>query len=298
MTKILSGKVVRDQIAEDLKKEISRWSLSRAKPRGSKPKLVIIQVGDIPESNSYINHKIKFGKSIGTAVDHIKLPKNVSQEEINSQLSTLNSQLDVHGIIVQLPIPESLDKDVVIDAIDPKKDVDGLTSVNTKKLFEGLETGLVPATTKGILTLLDYYKIPISGKKVTIVGRSSLVGKPTAIAFLNRDATVTVCHSKTKDLAVETQRADILISAVGKPGLITKNHVHKNQVVIDIGTTVIDNSQSTIDDSQLQPKLVGDVDFDNVSKIVAAITPVPGGIGPMTVASLFQNLLTAYESKK
>ncbi len=277
MAKILFGDVVRDKIAKDLKKEISRLR--------SKPKLVIIQVDDVAESTVYIGRKVKFGQSIGALVDHVKLPKNIPQKELISQLSILNSDKSVHGIITQLPIPDSLDKDAVIETIDPKKDVDGLTSTNLKLLFEGKQNGLTPATTKGILTLLNFYKIPVAGKKVTIVGRSSLVGKPTAIYLLNHDATVSICHTKTKDLALETKTADILISAVGQPGLITKDHVRKDQVIIDVGTTVVNG------------KLTGDVKFKEVSEIVAAITPVPKGIGPMTVVSLFENLLQAYDSQ-
>ncbi|MBX4181742.1 bifunctional 5,10-methylenetetrahydrofolate dehydrogenase/5,10-methenyltetrahydrofolate cyclohydrolase, partial [Candidatus Parcubacteria bacterium] len=176
------------------------------------------------------------------------------------------------GIIVQLPLPEHVDKDAVIEAINPTKDVDGLTS---KTLF-------TPATAKGILTLLDYYKVKIKGKKVVMVGKSQLVGLPITLSLLNRHATVTVCHKQTRNLSQETRQADILIVATGVPGLITPKHVSKGQVVIDVGITVLRNK-----------KVVGDVDFENVSKIVQAITPVPGGVGPMTVYSLFENLLKA-----
>ena len=233
---------------------------------------------------------------------------------MNSQLSILNSQFDVTGIIVQLPIPIHLDKDAIIDAIDPKKDVDGLTSTNLKLLWENKSEGYLPATTKGILTLCDFYKIPTGAKKVVVVGRSFLVGKPTALAFLNHDATVTVCHKETRNLKAETRNADILVVAVGKPNLITKDHVKPGQVVIDVGINVV-NGQHPRGEIKTKPgehpggekglskpetepsnrRIVGDVDFDNVSKIVQAITPVPGGIGPMTVASLFENLLEAYK---
>ncbi len=276
--KILDGKIVRDKIAEKLKAEISRLS--------SKPKLAIIQVGDLPQSNTYIRQKILFGQKIGALVDHLKLNENITQKELISKLLTLNSNQSVHGLIVQLPIPKHLDKDKLIDAIDPAKDVDGQTATNIKMLFEGSPAGYIPATTKGILTLLDFYKITVGGKKVTVVGRSSLVGKPTALALLNLNATVTVCHSQTKNLKLETRNADILIVATGKPNLITAEHVSPGQVVIDVGINVLANSQKN---------LVGDVKFDEVAKIVDAITPVPGGIGPMTVASLFENLLKAYK---
>ncbi|EKD57809.1 MAG: Tetrahydrofolate dehydrogenase/cyclohydrolase, NAD(P)-binding protein [uncultured bacterium] len=306
MAKILDGKIVRDKIARKLKSEISRLR--------SKCKLVILQVGDLSESNAYIRQKILFGQKIGCLVEHQKFDEKISQAELISQLSILNSQFDVTGIIVQLPIPIHLDKDAIIDAIDPKKDVDGLTSTNLKLLWENKSEGYLPATTKGILTLCDFYKIPTGAKKVVVVGRSFLVGKPTALAFLNHDATVTVCHKETRNLKAETRNADILVVAVGKPNLITKDHVKPGQVVIDVGINVV-NGQHPRGEIKTKPgehpggekglskpetepsnrRIVGDVDFDNVSKIVQAITPVPGGIGPMTVASLFENLLEAYK---
>lgn len=301
MAKILDGKIVRDKIAKELETKIK--ALPAGGPPSRRPKLVIIQVGNLPESNAYINQKVKFGERIGSLVDHQKFAENISQDELTSNLQQLNADSSVHGIIVQMPIAKHLDKDTLIDSIDPAKDVDGLSAVNVKHLWENTNKGFIPATTKGILTLLDYYEIPIAGKKATIVGRSYLVGKPTAIAFLNRGATVTVCHSQTKDLKTETRNAEILVVAVGKPNLITKEHVSKGQVVIDVGINVVENRQKTNDKGLLlkpegEPetrKLVGDVAFDEVSKIVSAITPVPGGIGPMTVASLFENLLEAYK---
>ena len=290
MAKILDGKIVRDKIRDNLKFQISRQR--RGSPTATnlkfKPKLVIIQIGDLPESNAYIRQKILFGERIGAIVVHLKLPKNTTQETINSQLSTLNSDTSVHGIIVQLPIPKHLDKDKIIEAIDPNKDVDGQTATNIKYLFENKNYGFIPATTKGILTLLGHYQIPVHGKNIIVVGRSSLVGKPTALALINLDATVTVCHSSTRKLPDKTKNADILIVAVGRPKLIKNFHVKAGQTVIDVGINAIDTDGTAT-------KLVGDVDFDQVSKIVAAITPVPGGVGPMTVASLFENLLTAYK---
>lgn len=285
MAQILDGKVVRDKIAQDLKAEISKLD--------QKPKLVIFQVGDIPESNAYIAQKVKFGEKIGALVNHIKLPKNIPQDKLISDIRNLNSDSSVHGTIVQLPIPQSLNKDEIIEAIDPKKDVDGQTSINIKLLFEDSHEGYTPATTKGILSLLNYYKINPEGKHVVVIGRSSLVGKPTALAFLNRDATVTVCHKKTKNLASITKTADILVVAAGKAKLITGDQVTKDQVVIDVGINVIEGKK--LENEIPSRTLIGDVDFENVSKIVAAISPVPGGAGPMTVASLFENLVEAYK---
>jgi methylenetetrahydrofolate dehydrogenase (NADP+)/methenyltetrahydrofolate cyclohydrolase len=293
MAKILDGKLVNEKIASGLKKEISRFK--------SKPKLVIIQVGNLAESNAYIARKKAFGEKTGAIVEHKKFDETVSQKEVISYISSLNSRHGVHGIITQMPFPKHLDKDAIIEAIDPRKDVDGLTSVNLKHLWEDDGQGYTPATTKGVITLLDHYKIPISGKHVVVVGRSFLVGKPTLLAFLNQDATATIAHSKTKDLAKITSQADILVVAVGKPGLITKNHVNNDQVVVDVGITSVSGFNSEIEHptAGLNPdsktKLVGDVAFDEVSKIVKAISPVPGGAGPMTVASLFQNLLEAYK---
>lgn len=296
MAKILDGKIVRDKIQAKLSSQISELR--------TKPRLAIIQIGDLAESNTYIRQKVLFGEKIGAIVEHLKLDENTTQQTLNSHLSPLNSDASVHGIIIQLPIPKHLDKDLLINTIDPVKDVDGQTSINLKKLIENDPTGFTPATTRGVITLLDYYKIPVAQKHVVVVGRSSLVGKPTALSMLNKDATVTVCHSKTRKLEKITKLADILIVAAGKPKLITKNHVSKNQVVVDVGinvvgepinTDLVGNRLSKMPENEPPGrKLIGDVDFDEVSKIVSAITPVPGGIGPLTVASLFQNLLEAY----
>ena len=297
MAKILDGRIVRDKIAQKLSTQISSLR--------TKPKLAILQVGDLAQSNTYIRQKMLFGQKIGAIVDHQKFPAGITQKDLISKLYSLNSIPSTHGIIVQMPIPAHLDKDTIIDSINPQKDVDGLTSVNLKHLWENDNEGYTPATTKGILTLLAYYKIPISRQKVVVVGRSFLVGKPTALTFLNRDATVTICHKETRNLKLETRNADILVVAAGKPNLITKDHVRRGQVVVDVGINVINDRQTTnakrlTQKPETEPvdrKIVGDVDFDAVSKIVSAITPVPGGIGPMTVASLFENLLETYKSQ-
>src|SRR3990167_11506545 len=294
MAKILDGRIVRDKIAQKLSTQISSLR--------TKPKLAILQVGDLAQSNTYIRQKMLFGQKIGAIVDHQKFPAGITQKDLISKLYSLNSIPSTHGIIVQMPIPKSLDKDQIIDSISPQKDVDGLTSINLKLLWENRKEGHIPATTKGILTLLDYYKIPIAGKHVVVVGRSFLVGKPTALAFLNRDATVTITHSKSKNLPSITKTANILVVAAGKAKLIGRNHVSSGQVVVDVGINVINDKPSFAKATDGKPetepvgrKLVGDVDFESVRKIVAAITPVPGGIGPMTVASLFENLLEAYK---
>ena len=274
MTKILDGRLVRDFFATELKERIDTLK--------DKPNLAIIQVGDRIESNSYINQKKLFAEKIGALTKHIKFSEDESEENICLEIEKLNKDSSVHGIIVQLPLPKHIDKNILIQTIDPVKYVDGLTSVNTKLLWSN-QKGHVPATARGIISLVDYYDIPIAGKRVVVVGRSDLVGKPVALSFLNRDATVTICHHKTSDIMSETKQADILVVATGHPSLITKDFVKEGQVVLDVGITL-----------NKDKKLVGDVDFGEVSKIVYAISPVPGGVGPMTVVSLFQNLLDAY----
>ncbi len=295
MAQILDGKIVRDKIAENLKSTI--YDLS------SKPQLVIIQIGDLPESNAYINQKIKFGERIGAIVELKKIPADVTQKDLESLIYSLNSDSSVHGIIIQMPIPQNLDRDKLIDLIGPKKDADGLTLTNQKLLEENSPDAIIPATAKGVITILNYYKIPIKNKKVTVVGRSKLVGAPLATLFRNIGAQVTVCHSQTLDLKAETKNADIIIVAVGKPNLITKDHVSPGQTIIDVGINVLEASKDKVNPSasrinlEAERKLTGDVNFKEIEPIVAAITPVPGGIGPMTVASLFENLLQAYEKQ-
>jgi methylenetetrahydrofolate dehydrogenase (NADP+)/methenyltetrahydrofolate cyclohydrolase len=276
--KILDGKKVRDFIAEKIILEL--------KKTGAKPKLVIIQVGNDERSSVYVRQKKFFGEKLGFFVEHIQLDKKISENEIISRIELFNKDSSVNGIIVQLPLPKNINPVKVVETISSEKDVDGLNSKNLRYLLESLNTkneGFIPATTKGVLSLLDFYNIELEGKKVVVVGRSLLVGRPTALAFLNRNATVTICHSKTKNLKKEIKNADIVVVAIGKPHFIKKSFVKNGQVIIDVGITKVGD------------KLLGDVDFKSVSKIVRAITPVPGGVGPMTVVSLFENLLTAYK---
>src|SRR3989344_2286698 len=263
MVKILDGKKLSSELAQKLKKIIEKLKI--------KPKLVIIQVGDNARSMSYIKRKIIFAEKIGALVEHKKNPENISETTLIASIRRFNADKSAHGIIVQLPLPKHIDTRRVSETIDYEKDVDG---------FRG---HFVPATARGILTLLDKYKVKISGQKVVVVGRSEFVGKPIALALLNREATVTICHKRTRDLAREIKDADILVIAAGHPKLIKSGHVNKNQVIIDVGINILKDR-----------KVTGDVDFKNVSKVVKAISPVPGGVGPMTIASLFQNLLEAY----
>lgn len=275
---LLSGKTVRDELKKQLSERVGRLS--------SVPELAIIQIGVSPESYTYVEQKKKFGQSIGINVRHLFFDEDVAEEVIISKIEELNHLPEIGGIIVQLPIPKNLNKRKILDSIFPEKDVDGLGSVQEARLLQGDQSAIIPATARGILTLLEYYEISLSGKKVVVVGRSDLVGKPIAICFLNSDATVTVCHSKTRNLPELTKMADILVVACGARSLIDAGYVCSGQVVVDVGIHKTDGG------------FVGDCDFEKIKDIVSAITPVPGGVGPMTVVSLFQNLVDAAEMAK
>ncbi|MES2623339.1 MAG: bifunctional 5,10-methylenetetrahydrofolate dehydrogenase/5,10-methenyltetrahydrofolate cyclohydrolase [Patescibacteria group bacterium] len=277
MAHILNGKKLSIERAEKLKETVSLLP--------TQPTLVIIQIGDVAESNIYIQGKTKMAEKIGARVQREKYSANISEKEIIKDIEKFNQDKSVHGIIIQLPIPESLDKNSIIDVIDPNKDVDGLTAQNIKQLCIN-NTGIIPATTKGILTLCKENNIVLQGKHIAIMGRSTLVGKPTMLACVNENATVTLCHSYTKDLEKITQSADIIITATGTRNLITKNHVRTGQIIIDVGIHAIEEENR---------KVSGDVSYDEVAEIVESITPVPGGVGPMTVISLFENLVDAYK---
>lgn len=273
---ILSGAPVADVLLDSLKADVARLN----------PKLVIVQVGNDPASDSYISRKLKSCEKVGMRHEHIHLNDSVIFEEMIELVKTLNEDADVSGFIIQQPLPEHLweQMHLISRAIEPKKDVDGFTAYNMGKMFLSSKyEHLPPATPAGILLLLEHYKINVAGKHVVIVGRSNIVGKPLAAMLINRDATVTVCHSKTPDLASFTKQADILVTAVGKEKLITADMVKKGAVVIDVGMTRTDEG------------LVGDVDFENVKEVASAITPMPGGVGPMTVASLLRNCVRAKE---
>lgn len=280
-TLILDGRATRDALIPGLMKRVKALSYV--------PTLAIIQVGDRPDSTAFIRAKKAFAKKIGIGEKHIQTTETVSQSELIDIIKECNADKGIHGIIVQLPLPIHLDRDAVIDAIEPKKDVDALTAWSVKRWLEGREDAIMPATARGIRTFLKMYKIDLFGKKVTVIGRSMLVGKPLITMCLNENATVTVCHSKTPDLAKETKWADVLIVAAGKQGLIQAKHVKRGQVIIDVGINSVTGEK--LDDEIEGVRLVGDVDFEKVSKKVAAITPVPGGVGPMTVFSLFENLV-------
>lgn len=247
------------------------------------PKLVVILVGKNPASLSYIKQKQKACVKTGINWEQFDYEESVTTDELISKIDSLNQDETVHGILVQLPLPKHINVPLVIRAIDPKKDVDGFTAYNLGKMFLSTEfEDLAPCTPLGVIKMLEYYKIPIKGQDVVVVGHSNIVGKPLSTMFLNRNATVTTCHIDTKDLASHTIKADILCVGVGKMNLIKADMVKDGAVVIDIGTNRTDDG-----------KLHGDVDFDNVSKKASFITPVPGGAGPMTVACLMLNTIRA-----
>jgi len=298
---LLDGKKLRDLTADRLKNEVAE---RLAENEVAVPQLAILQIGDLPESNTYIAQKKLFAEKIGAKVSHIIHPTKVSEEELIADIKKLNHDKKVHGIILQLPIPAELDKNRIIDAIDPDKDVDGLTAMNVKRLWTKDEHAIVPATVLGAIALLEHYEIPIEGKKVVVVGRSTLVGKPLALALLNENATVTICHRHTENLKEQTRQADILIVAAGSAHLITKDHVREGQTIIDIGInfeekTANEDSKNIHKPENEIPKrrMIGDVDFEAVKDIVYAISPVPGGAGPMTVASLFKNLVETWKKQ-
>ena len=272
-------------------REAAKTLLDALKPKikALDPKLVVVQIGENPASASYIRQKVKSCEAVGMRSEHKHLPEKTSLKELMSLIEDLNADGDVTGFIVQLPLPKHLESHVpeIIRAIDPKKDVDGFGAYNLGKMFLATEfEHLPPATPSGIIALLEHYKIDVAGKHAVIVGRSNIVGKPVAIMLLNRNATVMICHSKTKDLAAITKQADILIAAVGQPNLITGDMVKNGVVVVDVGM------------NQMDTGLVGDVDFNAVKQKASAITPVPGGVGPMTVASLIRNCVAAKERQK
>ncbi len=277
MAEIIDGKKLRDKILDNLKLKLDGFD--------KKPKLVVILVGDNPASKIYVNNKKKMAEKVGIISEVINYPSSISETELLSKIEELNNDETVTAILVQLPLPEHISKENVMNTIAPEKDVDGFTPYNFGKLFSGEIPMVYPCTPKGILLLLDEYGISLEGKHVVIVGRSNIVGRPLSQMILNRNATVTVCHSYTKNLAEITKTADVLISAVGK-NIIEGKMIKPGCVVIDVGIFKDENGKTR-----------GDVDFENVSKIASYITPVPGGVGPMTIASLMLNTVELFEKK-
>ena len=261
--KIINGKKIADNILNNLKSKINNLK--------QKPGLALVLVGSNPASEIYVNFKEKTCKEVGFYCERFNLDETIGKFDLLKLINDLNQKTNIHGILVQLPLPKHIDEHLIINSILPHKDVDGFTPFTT----------LAPATARAVLHLIESSGITIEGKNAVIVGRSNIVGKPTAMMLLEKNATVTICHSKTKNLAEHTKNADILVAAVGKPKLITKEMVKEGAVVIDVGINRIVN------------KIVGDVDFENVKEIAGFITPVPGGVGPMTIAMLLDNTLKA-----
>ncbi|MDP7477016.1 MAG: bifunctional 5,10-methylenetetrahydrofolate dehydrogenase/5,10-methenyltetrahydrofolate cyclohydrolase [Candidatus Peribacteraceae bacterium] len=275
-TLILDGKEASAALLEFLKPMVETLD----------PNLVVIQVGDDPASASYIKQKMKSCDAVGMRHEHRHLSESTTIEDLMTEIESLNSDTDVTGFFVQLPLPAHLaeHEPKIIKAIDPMKDIDGFGAYNLGKVFLSKDfEHLPPATPSGIIRLLEHFDIDIEGKHAVVVGRSNTVGKPLAIMLLNRNATVTICHSKTKDLAEQIGQADIVIAAVGKPKMITADMVKEGAVVVDVGIHRTDDG------------LCGDTDFEALKSKVSAISPVPGGVGPMTVASLIRNCVTAKE---
>lgn len=274
---ILDGKIVRKSILDNVKEELKDIDESLG--------LAVISVGDDEASKVYIRQKEKMAKELGFNFKQYKFDANVSQVEVLDLIDKLNLDNDIDGILVQMPLPKHLDSNIIQNRIDPNKDVDGLTDLNAGRLVHNKDC-LIPCTPLGILEILKYYDINIEGANVVVVGRSHLVGKPVSNLLTNYNATVTICHSYTKNLADITRSADILIAAVGIPNFITRDMIKDNSIIIDVGINRIDN------------KLCGDVDYNNVTDKVKYITPVPGGVGQMTVAMLGYNVKKAHILRK
>ena len=274
--KILNGKELATKIKDTLKIIVDDMN------RNNQPIcLAVIQVGDNKASSVYVKNKENACRYVGIESKIFNLDENITEDDLIKLIHDLNNNDDVHGILVQLPLPKSINENKIIQSITPEKDVDGFHEMNVGKLMIG-EESFIPCTTKGIIELLEQNNIEIEGQNCVVVGRSNIVGKPTAIELLHNNGTVTICHSKTKGLKEICRKADILVCAIGKPKFFNKDYISPNTVVIDVGIHKLDDGS-----------LCGDVDFDDVKDIVSAITPVPGGVGAMTVAMLMENCIQA-----
>jgi len=289
-TNILSGKVVSDAVYAALEDRIKALSDNHS----TVPGLAAVIVGEDPASQVYVRNKTRRFRNMNLHSETIRLPEETSQKELLSTIRTLNHDSVFHGILVQLPLPKHIDTDVVINAIIPEKDVDGFHPENLGRLTAG-KPRFIPCTPKGIMRILEHFHIDPSGKHAVVLGRSNIVGRPMSILLSQKqaysNATTTICHSGTSDLRVITRQADILVAALGAPEMIDDSYIKEGTVIIDVGINRIPD-----DDSEKGYKLVGDVNFDAVQGIAGAITPVPGGVGPMTIAMLVENTVEAAES--
>lgn len=276
--KIIDGKAISQQIREEIKNEIAE--------KGLTPGLAVVLVGNDPASEVYVRNKKKACEAVGIYSETYLLPEETKEDELLSLVDKLNHDEKIHGILVQLPLPKHIDKDRVINAILPEKDVDAFHPVNVGRIMTG-KYSFLPCTPAGVMELIRRSGIDVCGKKCVVIGRSDIVGKPMAMIMLHANATVTVCHSKTKNVKDELLGADIIVAAVGKAGFVTADMVKEGAVVIDVGINRGEDG-----------KLRGDVDFDAVAEKASYITPVPGGVGPMTITMLLKNTLTAAEMKK
>lgn len=274
---IIDGK----KVSSEVKEEVRQQTLKLKETHGITPGLAVVIVGDDPASRVYVNNKKKACELVGFKSEEYALPAETTQQELLNLVETLNNKDDINGILVQLPLPKHLDDKAVIAAINPKKDVDAFHAVNVGKIMLG-EYDFLPCTPAGVMEMLHSYNIEVSGKNCVVIGRSNIVGKPMAMLLLHENGTVTICHSRTKNLAEVTKQADILVAAVGRPKFVTADMVKDGAVVIDVGMDRDENG-----------KLCGDVDFENVKDKCSYITPVPGGVGPMTIATLMKNTLKA-----
>lgn len=272
---IIDGKLISQEIKDEVKAKLARME--------DKLTLLVIMVGDNPASKVYVENKEKACKKVGMLSKTLVFDANVPQKKVIEAIEKANADPSINGILVQLPLPAHLDEIAIVDAIDPKKDVDGLTTVNQGKLFANIPGGIVPATPKGIMHIFDKLFYNLQGKNAVVVGRSKLVGKPIAQLLLSRNATVTMCHSKTENLASICASADVLVVAIGKPKFITADMIKPDAIVIDVG---INRNFGRLD---------GDVDFENAVSVAGYITPVPGGVGPLTIACLLENVIECYK---
>lgn len=278
--KILDGKQTAQSISNRLKEKISKY-LTQGKRA---PKIDIILVGDDYASKMYVDMKSKKALDLGIQVNVHTYPKDISQEQVESVIKQLNEDINIDGIMVQLPLPNHIQESKILELISPDKDVDGLTSTNLGKLFKNDSSAIAPATAKGVIELLKEYRVQIEGKRAVVIGRGDISGLPISAMLQNENATVTICHSRTQNLKEICSKADILVSSIGRAEYINSEYVKKGSIVVDIGTN-----------RNAQGKLVGDIDFNSVKDIAEYITPVPGGIGPMTIVCLFDNLIEAYK---
>ena len=281
MAKLLMGKEVSDRIKNEMKEQVKEL-----KAKGINPGLAVILVGEDPASKVYVSNKKKACEYIGINSFEYKLPEETTEGELIELIKKLNNDNAVSGILCQLPVPKHINEEAIINAIDPKKDVDAFHPINVGKIMTG-NYDFVPCTPAGVMELIKESGIDVCGKECVVVGRSNIVGKPMSMLLLHQNGTVTVCHSRTKDLKEKTKSADILVAAVGIPNFITGDMIKEGAVVIDVGI------------NRIAPKtLVGDVDFETAKEVAGAITPVPGGVGPMTIAMLMKNTLKAAEINK